>query len=69
MQFIADLNYNYWKNFNPALVYEESTGSIIAMRDNTNNLPLGMALVEDDNTLGFCTLRENRLLKYRQYNP
>lgn len=69
VQFIADANYNYWKNFNPALIYKESTGAILEMRNNKTSLPIGIALVENDKILGFCTLRENRLLKYPQYNP
>lgn len=69
VKFIADSNFNYWKNFNPALNYNDSTGAILAMKNNKTNLPVGLALVDDKEIIAFCTLRENRLLKYPQFNP
>lgn len=66
---IAENNFHYWKKFNPILNYEESTGNIIAMRNNSNKLPIGLALVDDDKIIGFCTLRENRLKNHLDINP
>jgi len=69
VKFIAESNYNYWKNFNPALDYNESTGNILAMKNNANELPIGIALIDDDKIVGFCTLRENRLKNHLDINP
>ena len=69
VKFIADSNFTYWKKFNPILDYEESTGNIVAMRGNKNKLPIGVALVNDDKIIGFCTLRENRLKNHLDINP
>ena len=69
VKFIAETNYNYWKRFNPILNHEESTGAIIAMRKNENKLPIGLALIEKDDIIGFCTLRENRLANHLDINP
>ncbi len=69
VKFIAETNYNYWKTYNPALDYNESTGNIIAMRKNVNVLPLGIALLEKDQIIGFCTLRANRLKNHLDINP
>ena len=67
--FIANSNYNYWKNFNPILDYNNSTGNIIAMRNNYEKLPLGLALFDGEKIIGFCTLRENRLVNHLNINP
>lgn len=69
VKFIAETNYNYWKKYNPALDYNESTGNIISMRNNTNKLPIGIALLDEDKIIGFCTLRENRLKNHLDINP
>lgn len=69
VKFIAETNYNYWKKYNPSLDYKESTGNIIAMRNSTGKLPMGIALIDDDKIVGFCTLRENRLKNHLDINP
>ena len=69
VKLIAETNYQYWKKYNPALDYKESTGNILAMRNNSDKLPLGIALIEDDKIIGFCTLRENRLKNHLDINP
>lgn len=66
---IAEENYQYWKKVNPKLEHDQSTGNIIAMKNNFKNLPIGIALVEKDEIIGFCTLRENRLEKHLDINP
>jgi GNAT superfamily N-acetyltransferase len=69
VKFIAETNYNYWKKFNPILDYNESTDAIIAMRANVGVLPIGLALVDGDNIIGFCTLRVDRLKNHLDKNP
>lgn len=69
VEFIAESNYNYWKKYNPALDYYESTHNIITMQNNINNLPIGIALVDKNRIIGFCTLRQNRLKKHLDLNP
>lgn len=69
VKLIAETNYNYWKKFNTALKYEESAGNIMAMQNNAGKLPLGIALLDNDKILGFCTLRENRLKNHLNINP
>ena len=56
VKFIAETNYNYWKKYNPALDYNESTGNIIAMRKNVNILPIGIALIDMMKLQGFALL-------------
>ena len=69
VKFIADFNYNYWKAFNPELNYDDSTGAILSMKGNVNEFPIGIALVDNNTILGFCTLRENRLINHLDINP
>ena len=69
VKFIAESNYYYWKKINPALNYEDSTGAIISMKDNANQLPIGIALLDNEEIVGFCTLRENRLNNHLDINP
>lgn len=69
VKFIADTNYNYWKHFNPKLDYNESTQKINSMRSNIDKLPLGIALIDNETIIGFCTLRENRLDNHLDINP
>lgn len=69
VKFIAESNYNYWKKHNPILDYNESTGNIIKMRNNVDDLPRGIALVDNDKIVGFCTLRVNRLKNHLNINP
>lgn len=69
VRLIAETNYNYWKKYNSALNYKESTDNIIVMRNNSNKLPIGIALIDDNKIIGFCTLRENRLKYHLNINP
>ena len=69
VKFIAETNYTYWKKYNPILDYNQSVGNILAMKHNIDKLPLGVALLENDKIIGFCTLRENRLQKHLDINP
>lgn len=69
VKFIAESNYNYWKKFNSLLDYAQSTGNIISMRNNIGNLPKGIALIDNGNIAGFCTLRMNRLINHLDKNP
>ena len=69
VKFIAESNYQYWKKFNPTLDYNESTGNILAMKNNADKLPIGIALIDEDKIVGFCTLRENRLVNHLDINP
>ena len=69
VKYIAETNFNHWKKVNPNLNYNESTGNIIAMKNNIDKLPMGIALVASDEIIGFCTLRENRLKNHLDINP
>ena len=69
VKFIAESNYNYWKKVNPKLDYNESTTNIISMKNNEKNLPIGIALVDEGEIIGFCTLRLNRLINHLNINP
>lgn len=69
VKFIAESNYNYWKKINPSLNYKDSTEKFLAMKNNNKNLPIGIAITENDKIIGFCTLRENRLLNHLNINP
>ena len=69
VKFIAEANYNYWKKINPILNREESIKNILAMKDNSSNLPIGIAMIEEEKIIGFCTLRENRLNNHLNINP
>ena len=55
VNYIAESNYNYWKN--------------IAMKKNKDKLPIGIALIDKNKIAGFCTLRENRLKNHLDINP
>ena len=39
------------------------------MKNNEKDLPVGIALVDGDTILGFCTLRLNRLNNHLDINP
>ena len=69
VKYIAENNYNYWKKYNPALDYNESTGNMIKMKDNVDNLPLGIALMNGNEIVGYCTLRRDRLKNHLNINP
>lgn len=69
VKFIAETNYNYWKKFNPALDYNESTGNMIKMKNNIDELPVGIALLDKGDIAGFCTLRKDRLKNHLDKNP
>ena len=52
-----------------SLNYKDSTEKFLAMKNNNKNLPIGIAITENDKIIGFCTLRENRLLNHLNINP
>ena len=54
---------------NPKLDYNESATNIISMKNNEKNLPIGIALVDEGEIIGFCTLRLNRLINHLNINP
>lgn len=69
IKYIAEENYHYWKKINPDLDFLQSTNNIIEMKSNSDVLPLGIAILENKNIVGFCTLRENRLRHHLDINP
>ena len=69
LNLIIDIHYEHWVKFNPKM-QKENTIYKFSKLYTTNDLPFGIALVDDiDNIIGFCVLKIENLKKYPEIYP
>lgn len=69
LQMLIELHYNYWVRFNPKMIKENTEYKFLKLY-TTDNLPIGIVLVDDfENIVGFCVLKKENLKKYPDIYP
>ena len=69
LNYIIDIHYNYWVKFNPKMVKENTIYKFTKLY-TTDELPLGIALIDDkDDIVGFCVFKIENLKKYPEIFP
>lgn len=68
LNHIINIHFNHWVNFNPKMQKENTIHKFNNIY-TTDNLPLGLALVEEKNIIGFCVLKLENLKKYPEITP
>lgn len=68
INIIANIHYNHWVKFNPKMDLA-STIDKFNNKYSNDKLPFGIALIDKDNIVGFCVLREIDLEKYIDIKP
>ena len=69
LNYIIDVHYNYWVNFNPNMI-KENTIYKFSKLYTKDELPFGIALIDDFNKIvGFCVFKIDNLKKYPDIFP
>ena len=69
LNYIIDIHYNHWVKFNPKMVKENTIYKFTKLY-TTDELPLGIALIDDkDDIVGFCVFKIENLKKYPEIFP
>ena len=65
---LIDIHFNHWVQFNPKMKKEET---IHKFKDlyTTPNLPFGVALLDNNQIVGFCVFKKENLKKYPNIFP
>lgn len=69
LEKIINKHYTYWKQFNPALDLEDTIYKFKKLYTSENKLPIGYACYDEENLVGFSTLRKENLKKYPKIFP
>lgn len=69
LNYIIDIHYNYWVQFNPKMIKENTIYKFTKIY-TTDELPFGITLIDDkDNIVGFCIFKIENLKKYPEIFP
>lgn len=68
INLIIDAHYNHWFNYNPKML-KENTIYKFSKLYTQNDLPFGIALLDDNNIVGFCVLKLENSKKYPYIYP
>ena len=69
LNLIIDVHYSYWVKFNSKMVKEDTVYKFSQLY-TTNDLPFGIALMDDSNNIiGFCVFKIENLKKYPEIYP
>lgn len=68
LKLIIDTHYNHWVKHNPKMVKEDTIEKFSKIYTK-EELPFGIALLEDNHIVGFCVLKLECLKKYPEFSP
>lgn len=66
---IINKHFNHWVQFNSNMDFETIQNKFENIYAKNNNLPFGIAMIENDELIGFLVLKKQCLDKYPQYTP
>ena len=69
LKHIIDIHYNHWVKYNPKMEKENTMYKFTKLYTK-DELPFGIALINDDNNIvGFCVFKIENLKKYPEFYP
>lgn len=68
LKSIIKRHFNHWSRFN-SLMSIENTEYKFSTLYTTDNLPIGLALVDNEEIIGFCVIKKENLKKYPDIFP
>lgn len=68
LNIIIDTHYNHWVKHNPKMVKKDTIEKFSKIYTK-GELPFGIALLDDNNIVGFCVLKLECLKKYPEFSP
>jgi len=69
LDLIIDRHFNHWVKFSPAMDLEHTIDKFKNLYANNDEIPFGIATIENDKVIGFCVLQKERLDKYPHFSP
>lgn len=66
LKLIIDTHYNHWVQHNPKMVKDDTTEKFSKIYTK-EELPFGIALLDDNHVVGFCVLKLECLKKYPEF--
>lgn len=68
LNYLIDIHYNHWVKFNPNMKKEDTIYKFTKLY-TTDNIPFGIALIDNNTIVGFCVLKKENLKKYPNFYP
>lgn len=69
LNYIIDVHFNHWINFNSKMIKENTIYKFTKLY-TTDELPFGIALIDDEESIvGFCVFKIENLKKYPEIFP
>lgn len=65
---ILNKHFNHWSQYSPVMNLDDTRNKFINIY-TSSNLPYGIAMLEDDNIIGFCILKDVDLRDYPDITP
>lgn len=66
---IIDKHYSHWSRYSNQMNLKETIYKFKELYAKNNNIPYGIALIDKENIIGFCVLKQDNLKFYPEYNP
>ncbi len=66
---IINKHFTHWSHFSSSMDLKDTQEKFRNLYAINDNIPFGIALLEDNNLIGFCVLKMECLKKYSQFFP
>lgn len=69
LEKIINKHYNHWVQFSPKMDFETTKNKFKNIYAKDDDIPFGIAMIENDELIGFLVFKSQCLEKYPQYTP
>lgn len=69
LEKIINKHYNHWVQFSPTMDFETTNNKFKNIYAKDDNIPFGIAMLENNQLIGFLVFKSQCLEKYPQYTP
>ncbi len=69
LEKIINKHYNHWVQYSPTMDFEITKNKFKNVYAKNNTIPFGIAMIENNDIIGFLVFKKENLKKYPQYSP
>ena len=66
---IINKHFSHWSQYSELMTLENTIYKFIELYAKNRDIPYGIALIDNDEIIGFCVLKKDDLKFYPEYNP
>lgn len=66
---IINKHFSHWSQYSQFVTLEDTTYKFKELYAKNDDIPFGIALIDNDDIIGFCVLKIDNLKFYPEYNP